>query len=376
MVFSFFFRFFRFFSVFFSVFSVCFGVSVVSLLYRNSEFRLIRNKQKTHPNSLKESIFGYFSENLGLFRFVTKQFCLFRLFRYRFETPKQTETLCFWFHKTNRNKRKTNAKQVLIRFVSVRTENYFCLFRGHPSLPVTNVYYYKSPQHNNNYVLCFTDSGSLWPMSTTTSHLSTTTTTYSALQAADPCDQCLLIQAPSAQQQIRSLLYRQRILVTNVYYYKSPQHNNNYVLSFTGSGSLWPMSMLLQVPSALQQLLTLLYRQRIPVTNVYYYKSPQHNNYVLSCTGSGSLYPVSTVLLHVHSAQQQLCTLLCRQRIPVTNVYYYKSPQHNNNYVLSFAGSGSLWPMSTTTSPLSTTTTTYSPLPSHSTGKTETYCIT
>jgi hypothetical protein len=71
-----FFGFFRFFSVFFSVFSVCFetvcfGVSVVSLLYQNRQFRLIRNKQKTHPNSLKESIFGYFSENLGLFRFVS-----------------------------------------------------------------------------------------------------------------------------------------------------------------------------------------------------------------------------------------------------------------------------------------------------------------
>jgi hypothetical protein len=70
-----FFRFFRFFSVFFSVFSglferVCFGVPAVSLLYRNRKFRLNRNKQKTHPNSLKESIFGYFSENLGLFRFV------------------------------------------------------------------------------------------------------------------------------------------------------------------------------------------------------------------------------------------------------------------------------------------------------------------
>ena len=64
--------FFSFFSVFFSVFSyfsvffsvcfetVCFGVSVVSLLYRNREFRLIRNKQKTHPNILKESVFGNF----------------------------------------------------------------------------------------------------------------------------------------------------------------------------------------------------------------------------------------------------------------------------------------------------------------------------
>ena len=28
----------------------------------------------------------------GLFRFVSKQFCLFRLFRYSFETPKQSET--------------------------------------------------------------------------------------------------------------------------------------------------------------------------------------------------------------------------------------------------------------------------------------------
>ncbi len=34
-------------------------------------FRLNQNKQKTHPNSLKESIFGYFSEILGLFRFVS-----------------------------------------------------------------------------------------------------------------------------------------------------------------------------------------------------------------------------------------------------------------------------------------------------------------
>ena len=114
MVFSVFSFFFSVFSVFFSVFfeTVCFGVSVVSLLYRNREFRLNRNKQKTHPNSLKESIFGYFSENLGLFRFVTKQFCLFRLFRYRFETPKQTEIFSFGFHETNRNKHETDLVSV------------------------------------------------------------------------------------------------------------------------------------------------------------------------------------------------------------------------------------------------------------------------
>jgi hypothetical protein len=28
---------------------------------------------------------------------------------------------------------ETNAKQILFRFVSVRTEIYFCLFRGHPT---------------------------------------------------------------------------------------------------------------------------------------------------------------------------------------------------------------------------------------------------
>ena len=50
----------------------------------------------------------FFAEkNSGLFRFVSKQFCLFRLFRYRFETPKQTET-------------------DLVRFVSGRTEIFFC----------------------------------------------------------------------------------------------------------------------------------------------------------------------------------------------------------------------------------------------------------
>ena len=32
-----------------------------------------------------------------------------------------------------------------------------------------------------------------------------------------------------------------------------------------------------------------------------------------------------------------LYCLSLRQRIPQTNVYYYKSPEHNDNYVLSFA---------------------------------------
>jgi hypothetical protein len=75
-----------------------------------------------------KSIFRYFSENSGLFRFVSKQFCLFRLFRYRFETPKQTEKNLFWFHETNRNKRETDL--VSVCFGSNR--NIFFSFRGHP----------------------------------------------------------------------------------------------------------------------------------------------------------------------------------------------------------------------------------------------------
>ncbi len=72
-------------------------VSVVSLLYWNREFRWFdwtRNR-----NNLIESILCHFYENLGLFRFVSKQFCLFWLFLYRFETPKQTEIFCFYFTK-------------------------------------------------------------------------------------------------------------------------------------------------------------------------------------------------------------------------------------------------------------------------------------
>jgi hypothetical protein len=48
---------------------------------------------------------------------VSKQFCLFQLFRYKFETPKQTELFVFGFTKQT----ETQMKQILLRFVSVRT---------------------------------------------------------------------------------------------------------------------------------------------------------------------------------------------------------------------------------------------------------------
>jgi hypothetical protein len=95
--FSVFFRFSIFFCFFLFCFeTVCFSCFALVPKQRVWKFRLNRNKQKTHPNSIKESMFGYFSENVGLFglfRFVRKQFCLFPLFRYWFETPKRTENL-------------------------------------------------------------------------------------------------------------------------------------------------------------------------------------------------------------------------------------------------------------------------------------------
>jgi hypothetical protein len=121
------------FFVFFSVFSVC----LVRLYTETESFDVsIEPKQAEDPPKQfkREYIWVFFrklrvvSVCFGLFRFVTKQFCLFRLFRYRFETLKQTKIFCFWFNETNRNKRKTDL---------VRTEIYFCLFRGQPSLHPT-----------------------------------------------------------------------------------------------------------------------------------------------------------------------------------------------------------------------------------------------
>jgi hypothetical protein len=61
------------------------------------------------------------------FRFVSKLICLFRLFRYGFETP-----IFFGFAKQTENQ----PKQIEFRFVSVLNENLVCLFRGHTSFYV------------------------------------------------------------------------------------------------------------------------------------------------------------------------------------------------------------------------------------------------
>ena len=109
-----FFGFFSFFSVCFE--TVCFGVGCFASIPKQ-RVSIDPNKQKTHPNSLKESIFGYFSENLGLFRFVSVCFGLLRNSSVCFgcfdigskhrNKPKQFKKFCFWFHETNRNTTET-----------------------------------------------------------------------------------------------------------------------------------------------------------------------------------------------------------------------------------------------------------------------------
>ncbi len=82
-------------------------------IFSSCRYLLFRENFFVQLNFDREHIqVPYFSENSGLFRFVSKQFCLFRLFRYRFETLKQTEKFFFWFHETNRNKRETDLVSV------------------------------------------------------------------------------------------------------------------------------------------------------------------------------------------------------------------------------------------------------------------------
>ena len=92
-------------------------------------FRLNRNNQKTNPNSLKESIFEYVSENLWLFWFVSKLFYLFWLFRIGSKHRNKPKYFVFGFTKQI----ETQSKQILFWFRFGANRHIFvCLFRGHP----------------------------------------------------------------------------------------------------------------------------------------------------------------------------------------------------------------------------------------------------
>ncbi len=125
-------------------FFVCLFQNILFRLFRfyteteSFMLRLNKNKQKTNQNSLIESVFWHFSENLGLFQFVSV--C--------FETVLFVSVVLIYVlnNATNRNKPKsfvfgftkqteTQLKQILFRFVSVRTEFFFFFFEA--TLPET-----------------------------------------------------------------------------------------------------------------------------------------------------------------------------------------------------------------------------------------------
>ncbi len=96
--------------------NVCFGGCFGSTpKQRISVFRLNQNKQKSYRNSLIENIFFlFFSENLGLFRFVLEQFVLF--------LPKQRVSM----FRLNRNKQKTNRKSSIESIFRYFSESLGC----------------------------------------------------------------------------------------------------------------------------------------------------------------------------------------------------------------------------------------------------------
>jgi hypothetical protein len=136
-----FFRFFRFFLGFFGFFLGFFG------LFPNSLFRCLgcfasipKQRVSIDPRQTEDPPKQFKREYTWVF------FRKFRVVSVCFGLLQNSSVCfgCFAIGSKHRNKPKlfvigftkqteTNAKQILFRFVSVRTENYFCLFRGHPT---------------------------------------------------------------------------------------------------------------------------------------------------------------------------------------------------------------------------------------------------
>ena len=96
-------------------------------------------------DSMIKSVLGHFFF-LSLYSFKRKLLGIFRKFRIvsvRFETVLFVSVVSIKVRNTETNRNfffgftkqtETNAKQILFRFVSVRTEKFYFSFRGHPSL--------------------------------------------------------------------------------------------------------------------------------------------------------------------------------------------------------------------------------------------------
>jgi hypothetical protein len=118
-------------------FPVCFG------LFQDSMFWLFRFFTETEcfdvsielkqtEDQLKQfdrEHIWYFSENLGLFRFFRNSSVCFGCFDIGSKHRNKPKILVFDFTK----KTKTQPKQILFWFVSVRIKIFVCLFRGQPA---------------------------------------------------------------------------------------------------------------------------------------------------------------------------------------------------------------------------------------------------
>ncbi len=136
--------FFRFFSRFFRFFQFFLGFFG---LFRNSLFRCFgcfasipKQRVSIDPKQTEDPPKQFKREYIWVF------FRKFRVVSVCYETFRFVSVVSIQVRKT-KNKPKlfvfgftkqteTNAKQILFRFVSVRTENYFCLFRGHPTCDI------------------------------------------------------------------------------------------------------------------------------------------------------------------------------------------------------------------------------------------------
>ncbi len=139
------------FSGFFGFFSVCFKTVLFGCFASIPKQRVsIEPKQTEYPpKQFKREYIWKFFQNFGLFRFVSVCYETDLFVSLVQIQVRNTETNQNFFFLVSRNKPKqteTNAKQILFRFVSITTENYFCLFRGHPSfVALRHLHYQPTP---------------------------------------------------------------------------------------------------------------------------------------------------------------------------------------------------------------------------------------
>ncbi len=154
--------------------SVCFGCFDTGLKHRNKPKQTFLVSQKGKPKHNRNRLsFGLFQfeprkkindfkdpliENVywRFFQFVSTKFCLFRLFRYRSETPKQTETnrkKCFL---VSRNKPINNRNRLSFGLFRFEPKRKFDCFEDTLIIPTKwRSQFYNQPVSISRYIKIF-----------------------------------------------------------------------------------------------------------------------------------------------------------------------------------------------------------------------------